>query len=150
MKKLTASDVMQDPAGRIKIAKAMIKAIPEVIQRNSAVVTAAIMGEDDDGIVVRAGALDVFFRIVHGLPDTTFIQYGHLVRAPDGGRAMCPVGEWQVEELVGLVIPTREFVAQNLFRAIADVANAVVDRYGQNARIHNGAVLEPVPETISA
>jgi len=150
MKRLTASDVMQDPAERIKIARAMIEAVPEVLQRNSTVLTAAIVGADDDGIVVRAGALDVFFRIVHGLPDTTFIQYGHLVRAPEGGRAMCPVGEWQVEEAVGLVISPREFVARNLFWAIGDVANAVVDRYGHDVRIHNGAVLEPAPETASA
>lgn len=141
MDTLSVTAVMTAPADwRVEAAATCINVIKDIASEQSP--DCGVTGSDADQVVVRAGVLDVFFRVVHALTRSTFVEYGYFCRTPAGGVVACRVGEFSVEIAADQPEIAERAVRQRFYGAIADVANAVADRYGQQARIRNGEALE--------
>mgnify|MGYP001474536901 CR=1 FL=1 len=144
MDTLDTFELTRDPTGQYEHACRIIEAIRDAASDNGP--GCKVVNSDRDQVVVRAGVLTVFFRVVHGLPRSTFIQYGYLCRTPADAVAMKPVGEFHANfspppHLMDIAIYDR------FSEAVSKVAQAVLERHGPDVRIRDGAVLETGPSS---
>lgn len=143
MERLRALHFTFDMAERAGLAEDVIEVIPDSIVQ-SGYDKIEIKTATEEHVVMRTGALDVFFQVVHGLPDTIFIQYGFTFQPIDGSRVDRPVGERELSEFDLYSSPPQLMAARISISAVETVANSAIDRYDSSMRIRDGAVLEPV------
>lgn len=149
MNKRSMFHLMYGPAESSTTAESVVKAIPGIVEKSGydGITTSEPM---QGQVILRAGPLDVFFRVVHGLTGDSFVQFGYQLLTVSDGMVSWPVDEWPTTDVAHRLSTPQQIVVRELTTALEAVVDSIIKRYGPDARIRDGAVIEPVPDEVPA